>query len=571
MIVTREDPEPERLLLVIDCSYSMVLFPRGNVEKRLEAAVRAVKGFLNNLQGDVEVGLIVFGDRFGFEQEENGDLVARTGADGQYTALHVLRRDGRDFKDAGWLKGNEPPTETSTNPNNDVRVAVSLAKLTAAHRTALNRELDQLWGVGTTPTYRAIVEAYEQLGDRGGHIIVLTDGNPTVPHLGSGFDDRQKAAMELAKRRRQPIQLTIVHYQVDEPKLVTEYKSVAKMLEAADAQTLQEHLDAQRPKPLIVWERNRQEVSARGDFRKTLRIQKWPPVGTSAITGHLVTPAEEHSVRVSIAEPRRELDENADVKVSGGEAFELVLSGDSLYHRPFPFEGKGYRVLSRSGDNASDYQVLARIKRTRNNQRLTTEIAIEHVRGDQPSGRFTPRPSDVWVELVGMENATGTASAGDTYTFGIPEFESARSIPVLLSHIDNLPKVHTRLAVNAWLRFGDEPLEGTPLSFDGKGTFVTEDLPGVSFKRELSTNASGGLKLTLTERYDGKQQPGTIRVLSTPSPDDASVEVYPEQRIVIRHFNYDIRETTPQLTACDAAEIKRRSTLQVQGTIPITF
>lgn len=574
--VVREQKEPERFVLVIDCSRSMGAETNAGIT-RLEVARNAVTEFLDGLTADVEVGLILFGDQYGFKESVINPMSGKPHADGK-PKIWAVKVDG-EFKyrveqlvqgrviDAGHVAGNE---QVPFNPNFDVRVGAPIAGLDDRQRRALKKQIFNLGPIGTTPTYRAIVEAYKQLGTRRGHIIVLTDGLPTVVPDSRTVNDMSKEAMDYYRNRKNDVRLTFVRYLISAKQLENEFMG-AKFLDAADGQALLRHLRSIRTKPEVFWERDGSEASSRGDFESLVVVSQWPPQGVVATGGQPVQPSQLYTIRATIPDSSQNVDERTEVRVEGGEQFELLLSDGNLTHRPFDYEFTQLQSITTSLVDASRFQVRAGPVNRRENQQLTIQLAIESANGTQGNGKFTPRPADIWVELTGISSRAANRGRNEVYSFSLPEFQVRRSIPILLCRIDDFDKRYDKIEVKAWMRFADKMIPGASIQTGGDEMQTVDGLPGVSFRTQRSTTGGNGIRITVTEQYSDEREPGSVRVLPTPLPNRASTVLFANDRIVTRTFDYDDADTVVALSAVAASEIQKKSSLLAEGTISIDF
>ncbi|MCA9140270.1 MAG: VWA domain-containing protein, partial [Planctomycetales bacterium] len=568
--VVRENPEPERLLLVLDCSLSMrAETPNGM--SRLAVAQNAVSEFLDGLDADVEVGLIVFGDRYGFEEEIDPATkkpIIRTVQDDGKAKLRVIKFDEREVKPAGLIV---PDERVPHNPNFDVRVGVPINPLDNPQLAAIKKQIANLGAIGTTPTYLAIQKAYEQLGRRRGHIIVLTDGKPNVISTKNvSVEDSRQAALTDYQTRKKDIRLTIVKYLDSDSQLSKDFQG-ADVLSAANGKDLITHLKNVRSKPQVVWERNRQEASIQGAFEALVAISEWPPAGVATLSGQPVLPAESFSIRATVPDSSRPVDESSDVKVEGGEQFEMTLAESGLMHRPFDYQFTQLQAIPTTLSDASRFVVSAGPISKRENRQLTMQLAIESASGGRGNGKFSPRPSDVWVELTGIDSRRSSRSSKETYTFSLPEFQVRQPIPILLCRIDDFAQEYDKVEVKAWLRFGEERLAGVAIPTESGEAFTSGELPGVSFRTQRVVNAAGGIRLTVTEQYGEQREPGSVRVLPSPLPNNASTVLYDDKRVVTRTFDFDNADVAITLSAIAASELKEKSTLAAEGTVEIDF
>lgn len=568
--VVRETKQPERLLLVFDCSLSMRA-ATANGLSRLAVAQNAVSGFLDGLEGDVEVGLIVFGDRYGFEEKQNpttGELQIFPVVEDGKSKLRVVNFVGREMKPAGLIVAND---RVPHNPNFDVRVGVPINPLDDRQIRTLKKQIADLGAIGTTPTYRAIQKAYELLGRGRGHIIVLTDGKPkviTTPDV--SVDDLRPAAIKSYQQRKDDVQLTIVQYLNADTELSSEFPGVT-VLKAADGNDLLRHLQNVRSKPVVTWQRNREEASGKADFESLVAISQWPPTGVATLQGQPVLPAQPYAIRVQVPDSSQPVDVSSDVRVEGGEQFEMVFADRLLSHRPFNYQDTQLQTIPSTLTDGSRFKVSAGPISKRENQQLTMQLALESASGGQANGKFSPRPSDIWIELTGIDSRNTSRQANDTYLFSLPEYQVRQPIPILLCRIDGFLPRYDKVEVKAWLRFGDDRLAGSPIPLETEDAFTANGLAGVTFRTQRSVNESGGIRVTVTEQYSDQREPGSLRVLPLPLPNRAAISLYEKERVVTRTFDFDDAEAAISLSAIDSVEIKQQSSLSAAGTVLIDY
>ncbi|MCO8120128.1 VWA domain-containing protein [Stieleria sp. TO1_6] len=568
--VLRDQQEPERLLLVFDCSLSMRQ-PTSNQLSRLTTARNAVLNFVDGLDPDVEIGLILFGDRYGFveiESATSNKTVIQPKRENGVDKLQVVKLSGQREVDGGWIRANE---NVPHNPNFDVHVGLPINPLDTEQKLALKKQLTAMQAIGTTPTYLAIEKAIQQMAGRSGHIIVLTDGKPNVVQTSDApVDDSRQSAIRAATAQADNVRITIVNYLNQDTQLKKDFPK-ADVLQAANGQALLRHLQNIRSKPEVYWQRNREPASTRGDFGSQIAISQWPPIGIGVSAGQPVRPAEPFSIRAVVPSSRQPIDQSADVRVEGGEAFELKLASESLLHRPFNYESTQLQMLSTRGSDASRFTVAAGPISTRENRGLTVQLAIESATERRSNGKFTPRPVDIWIELTGMDSRLSSRQSKVTHSFSMPEFQLHQPIPILLCRIDDFSTRLDRVEVRAWLRFQEQTMSGTAIPIGLADAFTSDNLPGVSFHVERSVNDRGGATVTVTEQYSEQRQPGSIRLLASPLPQNASTEVFPQHRVVTRIFQYDDPGVTVTLDACSSDQIQKQSSLYAEGTIDLDF
>ena len=571
--VSRRRTEPDRLLLVFDCSRSMRSETRGG-QSRLAVAQNAVIEFLDGLEQDVEVGLILFGDRYGFEMKRGVD---KTTGQPQWQVVTERRNGERFLKVRQLVNGQEtsagairPNDDVDHNPNFDVHVAVPINPLDASQLKDIKHDIERVGAMGVTPTYLALKEAYQHMGNRKGNIILLTDGEPMVVSGDTVVNDSLDDARSMYLDRQKDVRLTIVNYVNANKQLQNQFTGV-DVMNAADGKALLTRLKTIRSKPTIVWERNYEVASSEAGFEQLVRIAQWPPAGVTTSAGQPVLPAQSFSIRAKVPDSRSSIDESTSVTVEGGEQFELLLDGRDLSHLPFDYRRTQMQQIGTELTDASRFMVAAGPMSQRRNRQLVMQIAIERASGRKASGEFTPRPSDIWVEITGIDSRQAGRGSQSTYYFYLPEYQVRRPIPILLCRIDGFPEQFDRAEVKAWMRFGQERLPGASLVTDSPDPITVGDLKGVSFVTERVVDPNGGIRVVITEQYSDGRSPGSIRVLPNPLPDTASTVLYPDKNVIERTFRFKNADTQPALSVTDVNEIQKKSTLYAEGTVRIDF
>jgi hypothetical protein len=557
--VSRQQEQPERIMLILDCSLSM-----NNAEgarTRFDVATAALNGFLNGLNQDVEVGLILFGSQYSFQTALGQKPETTSGG----TKLKTYRlQNGIPQR----LRDIAPDEDVDFNPNFDVSQVNEVKPLTQTHLNDIQQQLQQANAFGVTPTHRAISAAVDRLGNQGGHIIVLTDGNPFV--IGgqaklAPVDDRKQIATEKIASRKE-IKLTIVKYRAGKTSLANDYPK-ANIVEARNGDELLRYLNQSRVRPVVQWERDRVEASSEGDFESTVELAQWPPRGVNVLPGQPVSPAVPFDIRATVSQADKQRDERAPVRVQGGERFELLLTPTDLKLAPFSFAAQDWQRMNLKLADKNRFQAFAGVAGRRINRQLTVRLGIESAVNQQATGSFTPRPSDLWVEL----RAGGSGADRPTYEFSLPEFEINKSIPIVLCRIDDFPDGVDVLELKAWLRFGETTLPGVSLPLDHDGPIRRDELPGVTFRIERGLDEQNQPSVTVTEEYAEDRPFGQLRVLSRPLPERAATEMDRKNRVIVRQFHFAQSTTSISLSAIEADKIRENSSLNVEGRIRINL
>ena len=491
--VVRENKEPERVLLVLDCSKSMESVIGGR--SQLDEARKAINQFLTGLEGsDVEVGLILFGHRYGFVQTKNAagrwEVKSTPGVfkDGKHTAKVLKWDDGQTIT----LRSIVPDEKVTQNPNFNVENVLGIAPLTRERLQTFTDELAKAGPVGVTPTWQALIQAYSgELRSKKGHVILLTDGEPKLTSFKSApVSAPSQKAIDLV-RSRKDIRLTVVEYRFGKGNgtLKRKLEELAEFETAADGEDLLRILRNATQQPKVVWQLDRDDVSKTGKFGKFVPMGQWPPRGVQVDSGRPLQPARPFSIRATVPDSRENIDADANVRVQGGERFLMTLRGRHLSHRPYDYSNSLLsQPLTLAKVDKSRYQVHAGPEKQRLNRELIMRLAIESANGDQASGEFTPRPSDIWVEITGF-NERSRRFGRKTYQFSIPEFKVLEPIPILLCRIADFPEKFDTAQVQAWMRFGDESLPGSS-DPNGHGRRRTR-FSGRHFRRHVPCRTDG--------------------------------------------------------------------------------
>ena len=560
VVVSRDDPDPIPVVIVLDCSNSMNA-PRGEPPERtrLGMARTAIRQFLAGHvgKGQVSVGLVLFGHRYGWLLDEQTNRLIADGRDNEgLSRFKVFRMAQGNPQTLASRTLDSPSLE---NPNRDVEGVIEI-RSEAIDQNAFQdfvRVLDRITAVGTTPTYQAVIKAYEMLGEReSGHILVLTDGDPALVGAGSvEFGARieriQRAFAETAKQlheARPKVRLTFVNFdhQGEADEAVTRdlkrYFTRASIEPAVGGEALQRVLERSVRNPTAVWKRLGEPVGRRFDFGKLGVIDPWPPVGVSGEPGRPVRPAVPMELEVDTG-PSDASDSPASVavRVEGGERFDLHLGEGRLFHRRYSRldHNVDFRLALTGGD-ADRYDVFALLPNLSNNRALELPLVIQN----KDSREFTPRPVDVWVDVIGF-NAGQPRGRRVAYSINLPEFESRQPVPVILARVRDWPTWADRVQVKGWFRFlgppaktVELPLDAQPSSATGNG-FTLDGIEGVVFRLDRQRTADGGVRLEVTEEYLQGRPVDRLRIVTEPLPLSATISHYPEEGVVERVFEFE--------------------------------
>ena len=496
---------PGNIVIVLDCSGSMI------DNRKLSDAKQALFEYTDVLsRNNSHAALVIFGHRFSWKLNKNGKLIA--GGKNKFKIQQAGRASIGLAQNAGH------------NPNRDVEVALGLKEMSNARLGIFKDAIRQLNSVGQTPTYLAILRAYETLNGKPGQIVVLTDGVPKLAGMNSEYIDKAKTAY---KKNLDRVQLTIVDFQNKEnQKQLKANFPEARIVDADSFENLQKQLVATIDRWSIVWKYKDVQASERVSTNENTIVDPWPPNGDRGLNGFPQSPALDLMIEATDSNEKQKA--TAEVQVEGGEAFRLRVDGDILRHLPFDRTNFFCHDLHCSD---ADFRATA-IRPTRNqNRSLDLRLVLE-----KHAGRFTPRPSDVWVELTGID-AQGNE---DIQQISMTSFQTGYGVPVIFFQVTNWPESATRFKLKAFLRFQDNKMPATELSLTASKDVSLPGIAGVKFSVE-DDRQSGSI--TVTEAHEVNATVGLHHIQLEPQPSSAKVQVYQKERLVVRKFEYDEKQS----------------------------
>lgn len=485
--VVSAEKQQMNAILVFDCSKSM------NTGNRMDNAKTAIKNLIKVLPAGSKVGLIKFGHRYQWKM--NGKF---------------LVPDPAKPKTAYFVETGGPVQRSLTadqraidNPNFDVEKVVDFDELTNAHRRTLRDSINTATPVGVTPTFQAIDFAYDMLSNNGGRgqIIVLTDGKPFLPVIGSVPAAKKSAVAKF--KAAGPDSLIIIEYA--QKSGLKDVFAGARFL-GANARNVEAVLQSLIPAENVDWRHGNSPASDSVTFNNYVPINDWPPGNAEVKSGRLVEP-ERYDVSAVLGKGRRKA---APVRVDGGEAFQLEWKNDGLSHVPY-IRDRSSLFKPLNVPRNSEYNVYVGRARPDSSGTLNVQVAIEK----DPNTEFTPRPTDIWIEIV----------AGDhRYSITLPEFAKNEPIPILKCQIHNWPD-GDKASIEVWLRMDGGRADRKELSIPD-GQSVSFGQAQIRVKRETKKHADGNYHIVVTESYDDPTDMNSLRVLPEPLPQKAVFEFF---------------------------------------------
>lgn len=550
-IVESDQKAGERIVLVLDCSSSMNKSLGGS--SRLDQAREATKKLLRELPNNTEVGLIVFGHRFGWVEEwvlKEGKgqwvLVADPGATRGSYKVKSIRENVEVIMESLTLD-----SEREHNPNFDVEVKREIAALAGDRRNALVANIDQLRAVGVTPTYQAIVKAYDILRNRPGRIILLTDGRP---FLAGNEDESRPEAVRRYRDNKANTKLHIVNFANVALQEGLEKEFPGSVVNAADGNALEQIFLEFTRKEQVVWTQADGPRSTKEEVGQKIALEKWPPSDATELgDGRITSPA---TYQIELSDPKSPGKSwKTDVNVEGGELFKLRLSADRLIHKRFPRENNVIVELQPVGGNPRNLAVLALAPDKNNNRELTLRLVLE----TNASGEFTPRPSDIWVDLIGFD---AESKRKTEYRISNAEFAVNEGVPIVVCRVADWPEWASNIQIHAWFRFGDPKAPAVAIPVDRNGPFSIDAFPSVQFELKRQ-----GLEIELTETHTTSNA-DPLRILCYPTPPKSRVEVFEDGELVRHHFTFQQIPNNLRIFATKKSEIETDA-LHVRGTVKL--
>jgi len=547
----KADPKAaERIVFVFDCSLSMNK-SSGNMS-RLDDARESLKAFLKVLnERRANVGLILFGNRYGWVQDDDDRLIKDTTASGRkYKTVTI-----RDRIRVPLPSLSLTDTDARHHPDTDVQVVSELSQMNRAHLDDLVEQLDNTNAIGVTPTYLAIDQAYEVIGRDPGHIIVLTDGKPFLTG-GRPSPDRDRAIAKF-QQRSSSVRLSIVSFANADKQLDLRSDFKDCVVNAKDGRELSDLLEKTLAETGVLWKEDNNAASDRVELGRTVAIKRWPPTNSKTLPGQLVRQPLRYDVQATSGtkEPA-----NAAVRVTGGESFQFEVQGERLEHIPFPRHQHVFEELAME-DQSSRFTVLALPPDLSNNRELTLRLVIEN----KNRSAFTPRPSDVWIDLVGYNSRTSEKA---TYSISLAEFELNQPVPVLMCRVRDWPLWATRVQIDLALRFADPEAPRDSLSLDQAGSFSVAGVKDVAFR--VTRTRDQTQRFTITETHSPGVATERLRIDSEPMPDELETRYYPNDGIVVRDFSYSQTPDDLQVFVTEKDKIVEGATVRARGSIAVS-
>jgi hypothetical protein len=201
----------------------------------------------------------------------------------------------------------------------------------------------------------------------------------------------------------------------------------------------------------------------------------------------------------------------ANFRIAGGEALQVTIPAS--VDQPAIFVGHpadGYDDAARGAitldpalnDTVSAYEVVCRGERERRGERNDQACRFELVLQNKALGKFTPRPVELWAEIVPL-NQSGMPL--DKFSFCSPFPVKGTRTPVYELTVPDWPPGSTQANVNVWVRMQAsswfQSPQVTSQTHAQRKPASNGGLPGVEFKFEAREEDRAAI-VTITESFN---------------------------------------------------------------------
>lgn len=177
--------------------------------------------------------------------------------------------------------------------------------------------------------------------------------------------------------------------------------------------------------------------------------------------------------------------EQVDADIEGGEQLEFFVEDDGqIRSLPYDVRSPVEGPLASEGD--------PRVLTARVHRPAATAEGIEFPISFQfPNQAFTPRPTEVWIEITPVTDEAGGREPV-TYTYYDRNYAAGTPVPVIRCLAPNWPADSNRAEVNVWCRFDrSNPTEEVPLAMWAAGEAAqaasrpVAGMDGIEYRVEL--------------------------------------------------------------------------------------
>jgi hypothetical protein len=491
--VLGESKERTGLMFIFDCSGSMgeqVIKGNPASPAKIDVARNALCSVLDLLKSESDacrVGVIVYGHRV-WENAEGKILVRNPKNPDELIPVEKL----------------DPPNPKLANLQPDLDIEELelsdgvIGPLNVKRVDEIKARLDKLNNMGSTPLYRAIMQAVDQLNsDRDSvqkHIVVLTDGVNDQRH-----DNLRSTCEQLREKLNtagnRGIKLDIVGFQIKvndlKPHEKKEYDLMTGLVSELKRDRRGEFFDAEDHDGLLAALRKSLSLSKFEVFRAKSMTRVGNPLELNKVCEiKPLTPGVFHVQLLDVARPA-----GTDVVLEGGEAIELFLRQNpwGLVHHRYDHE------LRVSCDRIADpadldhaHWIGAHLPKW---EAGAVDFYVSVQNADAAS--FSPRPVEAWAEITPLPQPADAAAA-KKYVYYDMAFEPDRPVPVLLYRAPDWPKQADEAQIELWCKF--RPTMEEEVALGKLKQFHVSDVPDVRFDvATVRDPSSGTCKIVINE------------------------------------------------------------------------
>ena len=268
------------------------------------------------------------------------------------------------------------------------------------------------------------------------------------------------------------------------------------------------------------------------------------------------------------------------IQLAGGESLEMFVreDGQDIFAKPYePLSPKA--TLIRPNSN----ELIARVHRPL----LERNGVVFPISLQDPGSHFTPRPDQVWIEVVPVLASGKTMPR--TYVFYDTHYEPGKPVPLLAWHASDWPANATQADVRVWAKNeASVELQSIPLNQltqDAAGFakgIPVNGVEGITLRGQLAENlgASNAMQIQITELHGERSRGvGSIRIVLDAGGNSLPTRITrrfdSESRMAIHTFEFESAMGRTLLASSRARLVitSREATLegawQSQGGQPI--
>ncbi len=465
------------IAFILDCSQSMEdptpitseKSGQGKTAQRLSLAQEQLKTMLDELvernkdNEDIHVGVRFFGNRVGWEFDENNHPTGKMKVQSHY------QKDEASLMRLG--------------PSHDIDNALPLGKFDYTEYDYIKQKIEELKPWGETPLYQALQETLADFAkeepDSHKCIIAITDGKNEQ----TTNEATTVSVMDAWTRSKVPIYILGFHIPDAEAKEAgVAYKKLAEdtggeFYPVNSGNELLSRLQKQLP-----------------DDRYSI-----PETGLASVKLNNSIPVQDSLLSKDITVAYHSIKKH--VRLDGGEAIELYLSenGQDIIAKPYNrlVVVPQTKLLGDLGHGAMIFRAHQPLReKGKNSVRFPISIQIE-----PKTYHFTRRPLETWVEITPISDA---ASPFDPYVFYDVNYEPKTPVPVLEWTATNWPADANQARIRFWCKA--EPTAAAQVVALHDLLAAKQSIAGVDISAKSVSN--GDAYSVLIEERHGPQSPG---------------------------------------------------------------